>query len=381
MSIKKEKLLRIDFKGVKMRILNLKLQNFRNYDQLNIEFNPCKNLIIGKNTMGKTNIVEAIYVLAFTKSFRGSKDNILINFGCDHARIEGTVENNGKNDYKVILNGVDKKVFINNNPVSRLMDYLSHINIVLFTSEDLKLINDTPNTRRKLINIELSQFSNDYLKTLTIYNKVLKQRNAYLKTLYTNGLASKDYLDILTNQLVNLGLKIHKYRADFIEEINVFLEKNFYKITNEEGLHLRYKSDYSNKSVEDILKMHKKEVERDIVLGKTNSGVHLDDYDFIRDERNLRDFGSQGEQKNAIISLKMAEIDIFRDKLGVEPILILDDLFSDLDKSKINNILTFLNDDIQTFITTTELNKISKHLKENSKIIKISNGKVVERNN
>lgn len=364
-----------------MRILNLKLQNFRNYDQLNIEFNPCKNLIIGKNTMGKTNIVEAIYVLAFTKSFRGSKDNILINFGCDHARIEGTVENNGKNDYKVILNGVDKKVFINNNPVSRLMDYLSHINIVLFTSEDLKLINDTPNTRRKLINIELSQFSNDYLKTLTIYNKVLKQRNAYLKTLYTNGLASKDYLDILTNQLVNLGLKIHKYRADFIEEINVFLEKNFYKITNEEGLHLRYKSDYSNKSVEDILKMHKKEVERDIVLGKTNSGVHLDDYDFIRDERNLRDFGSQGEQKNAIISLKMAEIDIFRDKLGVEPILILDDLFSDLDKSKINNILTFLNDDIQTFITTTELNKISKHLKENSKIIKISNGKVVERNN
>lgn len=365
-----------------MRILNLKLQNFRNYDNLEIEFNPSKNIIIGLNGMGKTNIVEAIYVLAFTKSFRGSKDDVIIEKGKDHARVEGTIENNKyKDTYKIFVKNAEKKVFINNNSISRLMDYLSNINIVLFTSEDLKLIKDTPNTRRKLINIELSQFSNDYLKTLTIYNKLLKQRNSYLKTLYTNGNASREYLNILTNQLIDLGMKINKYRSDFIDDINVFLEQNYLKIAKVPGLRLFYRSDYNGKTHEELEKLYKKEIDRDIILGKTNSGVHRDDYDFMLNDSNLRDLGSSGEQKNAIISLKMAEIDIFRDKLGITPILILDDLFSELDKSKINNILTFINEDIQTFITTTELNKVAKSLKENSRIIKINKGKVVERNN
>ncbi len=361
-----------------MIILNLKLLNFRNYEKLELEFNPSKNIIIGPNGMGKTNIVEAIYVLAFTKSFRGSKEEVIIRNNADLTRVEGTIKEKYKNDYKVIIRNNSKRVKINNTNIDRLTDYLSNINIVLFTAEDLKLIKDTPNTRRKLINIELSQFSNDYLKILTYYNKVLKQRNSYLKTLYLNGNASLEYLSILTDQLIELGLKVHSYREDFINDINSYVRNNYLKIAGKDGLILNYKSDYTGKTKEEIKKMYEKEKDRDVVLGKTNIGVHRDDYDFCLNDFNLKDYGSEGEQKNAIISLKMAEIEIFKDKKKITPILILDDLFSELDEEKINNILEFISDDIQTFVTTTELDKVSDKLKENSKVMSVSNGTVKE---
>ncbi len=364
-----------------MKILNLKLLNFRNYEKLELEFNPGKNLIIGQNGMGKTNIVEAIYCLAFTKSFRGSKEEVVIRQNCDLARVEGTILDTYESKYRIILKKNEKKVKINNTNINRLTDYLSKINIVLFTSEDLKLIKDTPNTRRKLINIELSQFSNDYLKVLTLYNKVLKQRNSYLKTLYTNGNASQDYLQILTEQLVELGLRIHKYREEFIAKINQYIEKHYFKIAGIHGLTLLYKSDYNNLGKEELLQVYKKEKNRDIILGTTSTGIHRDDYEFSLEGNNLKDYGSEGEQKNAIISLKLGEIDIFKNEKEIEPILILDDLFSELDEEKINNILTFIHDDIQTFITTTELNKVSVSLKKDSRIFEVENGTVTERGN
>jgi DNA replication and repair protein RecF len=364
--------------GVKMQLLDLKLLNFRNYEKLELQFNPYKNIIIGKNGMGKTNIVEAIYVLALTKSFRGSKEDVIIKNNCDLTRVEGNVLNKYTDNYKVIIKASEKKVKINNNKVDKISDYISRINIVLFTSEDLKLIKDTPNTRRKLINIELSQFSNDYLKILTYYNKVLKQRNSYLKTLYLNGNASKDYLDILTNQLIEIGIKVNKYRLDFTNNISKYISENYYKITGHEGLELKYKSDFNDKDKDSIINMYKKEIDRDIVLGKTNIGIHRDDYEFFLDGRNLKDYGSEGEQKNAIIALKLAEINIFKEDKHESPILILDDLFSELDQQKINNILKFISDDIQTFITTTDVKKVSKKLMENSKIFKVNNGEIEE---
>ncbi len=361
-----------------MRILNLKLLNFRNYAKLDIHFNPEKNIIIGQNGMGKTNIVEAIYVLAFTKSFRGSKEDVVIKNNCDLARVEGTIQDKYTNDYKVIIKENGKKVKINNTNIDKISDYLSKINIVLFNSEDLKLIKDTPNTRRKLINIELSQFSNEYLKYLTYYNKVLKQRNMYLKTLYINSMASVDYLHILTNQLIELGLKINTYRRDFIAQISEYVTENYFKITGNSHLKLIYKSDFNDQSKEELLKKYQKEEKHDIMLGKTNIGIHRDDYEFQLDDYNLRDYGSEGEQKNAIIALKMAEIGVFREQKGVIPILILDDLFSELDEEKINNIIKFIESDIQTFVTTTELDKINESLKKGSSIFKVSNGTVEE---
>ena len=363
-----------------MKIQKIKLFNFRNYDKLELEFNPSKNLIIGKNGEGKTNIVEAIYVLAFSKSFRGSHEDVIVKEGETLTRIEGEIKDKRKTSYKVIINNNNKLVKINNTVIKKISDYVSNINIVLFTSEDLKLIKDTPNTRRKLINVELSQFSNEYLKILTYYNKILKQRNMYLKTLYLNGNASKEYLDILTDQLVTYGIKIHEFRREFIEDISVYISNNYKSITNVDGLKLDYKSDYNDKSREDILKMYKRYTNSDIKSGMTSAGIHRDDYDFTLNGRSLKDFGSEGEQKNSIISFKMAELDIFRDKKGVIPILILDDLFSELDKSKINNILKFIKDDVQTFITTTEITKLSKELKAGSKVFKVRNKKVEEVN-
>lgn len=361
-----------------MKILDLKLLNFRNYEKLSFSFDPKKNLIIGKNGMGKTNIVEAIYVLAFTKSFRGSKENVVIKYNTDLTRVEGTILDNYKNDYKVILKENDKTVKINNKKIDKISDYLSRINIVLFTSHDLLLIKDTPSVRRKLINIELSQFSNDYLKVLTLYNKVLKQRNLYLKTLYLNGNAPISYLDILTEQLVDLGIKIYDYRKNFINDINSYIEKNYLEITGKSGLKLKYDSYFKDMTREQILDSYKKDEKKDIILGKTNNGVHKDDYVFELNEVNLKDYGSEGEQKNAIISFKMAEIEIFRKEKNVTPILILDDLFSELDEEKINNIMHFIDDDIQTFITTTELNKIDNKIKTDSKIFYVADGVVEE---
>lgn len=361
-----------------MKILNLKLLNFRNYEKLELSFNPAKNIIIGKNGMGKTNIVEAIYVLAFTKSFRGSKEEVVIRKNADLTRIEGTIEDKHKDNYKIILKNNLKKVKINNTNIDKLANYLSNINIILFTSEDLKLIKDTPNTRRKLINIELSQLSNDYLKLLAYYNKVLKQRNSYLKTLYLNGNASLEYLNILTEQLIELGLKIYECRSNFIKDLNKYIAKNYLKIAGIEGLELKYNSDLTDKNKTDLINLYKKEKDRDVVLGKTNIGIHRDDFDFCLNGLSLKDYGSEGEQKNAVISLKMGEIEIFKERKDVIPILILDDLFSELDEEKINNILDFISDDVQTFVTTTELDKVSDKLKQNSKIFTVLNGTVEE---
>ena len=357
-----------------MKILNLKLLNFRNYEKLSLDFDPKKNLIIGKNGMGKTNIVEAIYVLAFTKSFRGTKENVIIRYNTDLTRVEGTVEEKYKNDYKVIVKENDKTVKINNNKIDKLSDYLSKINIVLFTSHDLLLIKDTPSVRRKLINIELSQFSNDYLKVLTLYNKVLKQRNLYLKTLYLNGTAPISYVDILTEQLVDLGLKLYDYRNNFMKDINVYISNNYEKISGKSGLTLKYDSCYHEKNREELLKVYKEEEKRDIILGKTNFGIHKDDYIFYLNDCNLKDYGSEGEQKNAIISLKMAEIEIFKKEKRVTPILILDDLFSELDKNKITNMLGMLDRNVQTFITTTDLKNISKKVIKDAKKFKVTDG-------
>ena len=361
-----------------MKILNLKLLNFRNYEKLNLDFDPKKNLIIGKNGMGKTNIVEAIYVLAFTKSFRGTKENVIIKYNTDLTRVEGCVEDTYKNDYKVIIKENDKTVKINNNKVDKLSDYLSKINIVLFTSHDLLLIKDTPSVRRKLINVELSQYSNDYLKILTLYNKVLKQRNLYLKTLYLNGTAPISYLDILTEQLVDLGMKIYNYRNNFMKDINIYISNNYEKIAGVEGLSLKYESCYHDLTRDELISIYKNEEKKDIILGKTNFGIHKDDYIFYLNDCNLKDYGSEGEQKNAIISLKMAEIEIFRKEKNVTPILILDDLFSELDEEKINNIMLFIDEDIQTFITTTELDKINDKLKCESRIFYVKDGNVKE---
>ena len=262
--------------------------------------------------------------------------------------------------------------------ITKISDYITRVNIILFNPDDLKLIKDTPSTRRKMLNIEISGINSEYLQLLTNYNKILKQRNAYLKALSKKKKLETPFLNILTEQLVDVGLKIMWIREDFINNINSYISDIYYKITHKGSLKVLYKSEFKGKNKEEIMKMFKKNISREIFLGKTLFGIQHDDLEFKINEEVVKEFSSVGEQKNSIISFKLAEIKNIEIKLHKKPILILDDLFSELDREKINNILNLIDTDLQTFITTTEISNVDKKLLETSKIFHVIDGKVEE---
>ena len=363
-----------------MKIHHLKLLNFRNYEKMEVSFSPKYNIIFGNNGSGKTNLVESIYVLALTKSFRGTVDKILLMNSKDVCRIEGEVSDKYTNKYKLILKDGGKKVKINNTKVDKLSDYISQISVVLFNPDDLRFIKDSPTIRRKAINLEISQINNSYLKNLNMYNKLLKQRNSYLKTTNINANSSSEFLTILTNKLVDYGEKIYESRRKYINLLNQKIGDLYNSICGIQDLKLEYSSDYKDFDREKILKKYQDNLNRDIILGKTTVGVHHDDIKFKLEGYNIKDYGSEGQQKNAIIAYKLTELEIFYQIRGNYPILILDDLFSELDRLKINNILNLINDDIQTFITTTEIDKINDNVLSNSKLFEVVDGYVREVN-
>lgn len=361
-----------------MKIQHLRLLNFRNYEKMEISFSDSYNIIYGNNGSGKTNLVESIYVLALTKSFRGSVDKVLIMNNKDVCRVEGTIAEKYTNDYKIIIKDGGKKVKINNTKVDKLSDYISKVSVVLFNPDDLRFIKDSPSVRRKAINLEISQINNSYLKNLNNYNKLLKQRNTYLKSMNINANTSSDYLDILTNKLIDLGEKIYLSRKKYIDLLNDKIGEFYKKICDISDLKLEYISDFNNFDKQKLLKKYKDSLNRDIILGKTTLGIHHDDIKFKFLDFNIKDYGSEGQQKNAIIAYKMAELEIFYQIRKDYPILILDDLFSELDRFKINNILSLINENIQTFITTTEIDKINSDILQKSKLFEINDGIVRE---
>lgn len=361
-----------------MQIQQLKLANFRNYRNLTISFSDHYNLIYGNNGMGKTNLIEAIYVLALTKSFRGTIDKVLIMNHQSCTKIEGELKQLVNNTYQIVISNEGKKVKINGNNIPKLSDYISKINVVLFNPDDLRIIKDTPSVRRKNINLDISELNNSYLKLLNNYNKILKQRNIYLKSMNINSNTDSDYLDVLTSKLIDLGLKIYKYRKEYLNSINEYLSDFYKKITGEETLKIKYISNFNNLSIKNIEKLYKDTLTKDIIFGKTHVGIHHDDFIFIKNDQNLKDFGSEGQQKNSIIAYKLVELEIFFKKKNDYPILILDDLVSELDNEKINNILKILNKNIQIFITTTDLKSVNKDILENSKKFLVEDGKVRE---
>ena len=268
---------------------------------------------------------------------------------------------------------------IDNNKNTNISDYISKINIVLFNPNDLKMIKDTPSIRRKYLNIAISQLNVSYLRKLNDYNKLIKTRNAYLKKMYLNGNSLQSYMDILTEKMVEIGLEIYEIRKNYISLMNSHISSVYKRIATEGILKVNYTSDYENKTKEELMMVYKKNLSRDLTFGKTSFGIHHDDLEFILDDLPLKEYGSEGQQKNAIISWKFSEITIIQKEKNVTPILILDDLLSELDMDKIHNIFTFIENDIQTFITTTEIEKVSSLLEnEKYKKIHVSNGKLEE---
>lgn len=361
-----------------MKIDSLSLMNFRNYETLNISFGNL-NIIYGLNGSGKTNIVEAIYMLALTKSFRINNDKIMIKKGKIKAKIKGNVlKKNDENEFGVEISNDGKIVTINGEKQDKVSDYVSRINVILFNPSDTRLIDDAPSERRKMLNIEISQIYKEYLVVLTNYQRILKQRNFYIRGMYINGSYTSEYLDILTKKLVEYGKVICKYRQDFIDNINKYIKSNYEKIFGSGTLKIRYVSTFKNKSEDDLIKRFKDNYQKELSVGKTLEGIHHDDIMFILDNNNLKEWGSEGQRKNAIISFKLAEINVINEIKGYYPILILDDLFSELDKEKITNLLGMLDRNVQTFITTTDLRNISKKVIKDAKKIKVCDGAIEE---
>ena len=358
-----------------MIIDDLKLLNFRSYSTLNLKFNPKLNIIYGMNGAGKTNIVEAIYALSLTKSFRTNNDNLMIMKDKNVSKVEANIINENKKNYQLILQNHEKKVKINDNKIDKLSDYVADIFMILFNPDDLKIIKESPALRRKFINIELSQLDRNYVLYLNGYNKILKQRNIYLKEMYINGTLSKNYLDIMTEKMVDFGIKIYEIRKKFINKVSETISKNYLKIFEYGDLTIKYVSDYNDKK-ENILRKYQQYLKKDMLLGKTTFGIHRDDIDFELDGYSLKDCGSEGQQKNAIIAFKLSEIDIVNNEKGYYPILIFDDLSSELDKNKINNILGMFDEKVQTFITTTSIDYFSEDILKNAQVIKVENSNV-----
>ena len=248
----------------------------------------------------------------------------------------------------------------------------------MFHPDDLKFIKDAPSTRRKTLNISISLIDISYLRALNQYQILLKQRNAYLRQMAVDATQPSEYLLILTTKLIDYGYEIYQKRKNFIESMQKYLPEIYKKITNLDKLQLLYYSQYENNTKESLLELYKKNFIKDLKLGKTNIGIHMDDLSFVLDDKDLKDYGSEGQQKNAIIAYKFSELEIFKEKTGNYPLLILDDLFSELDVEKIEHILTFLKPEVQTFITTTELNTFNFIENFSYKAFEISDGKVVK---
>ncbi len=357
-----------------MKIDSLSLMNFRNYETLNISFGDL-NIIYGLNGSGKTNIIEAIYTLALTKSFRINNDKVMIKKGKIKAKIKGNVLKNGdENTFGVEISNDGKVVTINDEKQDKVSDYVSRINVILFNPSDTRLIDEAPMIRRKMLNIEISQIYKEYLVILTNYQRILKQRNFYLRGMYVNGSYTNTYLDILTKKLIEYGSIICKYREKFVDNINKYIASNYEKIFGSGTLKIRYVSTFKNKSEDDLIKRYKDNYQKELSVGKTLEGIHHDDIVFVLDNNNLKEWGSEGQRKNAIISFKLAEISVINEIKGYYPILILDDLFSELDKEKVTNLLGMLDRNVQTFMTTTDLKNISKKVIKDAKKFKVNDG-------
>jgi len=359
----------------------MKIKNFRNYQELDIKFDKNINIIYGDNAQGKTNLLEAIYFLALTKSHRLNIDNSLIKQDSDTAYLLGLIENNNiTNKYEIGFNSTTKKLKINNEQIKKVSNYISKINIIIFYPEDLNIIKGSPRERRRFLNLELSQIYSNYIDILNNYNKLLKMRNNILK----QGIKDQHYFDVLTEYLVNRACDLYIMRKKFIDRLNEFCPKIYKSIIKLDNFHLEYcpniKIDsYERDNLKKIIYFEldkTKDVEKK--LGMTLIGPHKDDFNILLDNVDLRSYGSQGQQRSAILSIKLSELKVFEKYQNVHPILLLDDVFSELDKHKRNNLLKYISKKNQVIITTTELNNIDSKILDNSEKIKIKNGKVVK---
>ncbi|MBQ2980603.1 MAG: DNA replication/repair protein RecF [Lachnospiraceae bacterium] len=359
-----------------MYIKSLELKNYRNYNDLSIEFEKGTNILYGNNAQGKTNILEAIYVASTTKSHRGSKDREIINFDKDEAHIKITVM---KKDVPVRIDihlkkNKSKGIAINGIPIKKASELFGILNVVFFSPEDLNIIKNGPAERRRFVDLELCQLDKIYVHNLVNYNKILNNRNKLLRDLgfcYDKELLAT--LDIWDMQLADYGAKIITRRNQFIDEINEIIYGIHRNITNgKEELIIKYEPNITGNNIYDELVRSR---DKDLKLKTTSVGPHRDDISFLNKKIDIRKYGSQGQQRTAALSLKLSEIELVKSIIKDTPILLLDDVLSELDSNRQRHLLGNLYN-VQTMITCTGLDEFVENRFNIDNIYRVVEGTV-----
>lgn len=351
-----------------MFLKSIELHNYRNYTSLKLETPNMVNIFLGQNAQGKTNLLEAILVIAMTKSHRTSKDKELIGWESDAARISAEVTKKyGTVKLDLLFSSQGKKAKINGLEQRKLSDFVGSLNVVMFAPEDLEIVKGTPGVRRRFLDMEIAQVQPGYLHTLQQYGKVLQQRNNYLKGIGPSGL-NQQMLDVWNMQLAEYGVKIMKRRKYFIQQLQLHAERIHAGITNGlEKLVIEYRPSLDMDLEQDETVLFEKFMlklsqvrEQEIRRGLTLAGPHRDDMTFFINGKEAQTYGSQGQQRTTALSLKLAEIELIHEEIGEYPILLLDDVLSELDHNRQTQLIETFQSKVQTFITTTGLESVNE---------------------
>ncbi|MBQ9168476.1 MAG: DNA replication/repair protein RecF [Oscillospiraceae bacterium] len=357
-----------------MYIESVQLKNFRNYEFLEMEFDRGTNIFYGDNAQGKTNILEAVYLCGTSRSHKGSKDKELIRFHEDEAHIRLQVKKDGLS-YRIDMHlkkNKSKGVAINGLPIRKARELLGIVNLVFFSPEDLNIIKNGPSERRRFIDMELCQLDNLYLADLASYNHIVNQRNKLLKDIFWNG-DLKNTLDVWDSQLLTYGKRLIRKRKEFIRELNEVIAGIHESLTGGiEQIRIVYEPDVDDERFEEELFLAR---DRDLRMKLSSTGPHRDDICVMVNDIDIRKYGSQGQQRTAALSLKLSEIDLVRKRIKDTPVLLLDDVLSELDNNRQNYLLDSIKD-IQTLITCTGLDDFVSHQFEINKVFHVIKGMV-----
>ena len=370
-----------------MKLTNLQLQNFRNYESVQLEFTDGVHVFIGENAQGKTNLMESIYALAMTKSHRTTNDKELIGLKKEFATIKGTVEKTAtKTNLELQFSKKGKIAKVNYLEQKRLSSYLGNLNVILFAPENLTLVKGSPQNRRKFVDMELGQMSSLYLYDLVEYNRVLKQRNTYLKQLAIKKKQPDEYLEVLSEMLSELASKIVFHRLDFMKQLEALaipihdqlsLGREKFSVSYQATIPLE--DGLTPSQMKEIyIDQFKKNQTREADQATTLIGPHRDDLIFYLNEIPVQTYGSQGQQRSTVLSLKLAEIELMKLSTGEYPLLLLDDVLSELDDDRQTHLIKAIENKVQTFITTTSLDGIKQQFINEPVVIPIEKGTILK---
>ena len=351
-----------------MWIKKIKISNFRNYKNAEINLNNKINIFYGENAQGKTNIIESIYLCSIGKSFRTSKEKEMIKFGEENSNIEIDYEKSDREGNISINIGQRKNIFVNKIKIKKLSELLGNINVVIFTPDDINILKGGPQNRRKFLDVMISQLRPKYMHLCGLYQKTLDERNTFLKNTEN---CNYDLLDIYDEKLAEYGCEIYKYRNEFIEKLKNKIKNIHKNITNnKENIEIKYISNCEDKN--EYLKLLKDRRKLDFIKGYTTKGVHRDDFQIFLNELPVDVYGSQGQHRTAVLSLKLSELQVIYDEIGENPILLLDDFMSELDEFRRTNFLENIKD-TQVIITCTD----KLELQENEfEVFNVKNGEI-----